>query len=70
MYRSGQRAWSAVHAHPAISGSMLAQAMWRVARWYCQQGLMAGTVFREVLNDVQREGLSGDAQQIEGKLWY
>ena len=30
---------------------------------------MAGTVFREVLNDLQREGLSGDAQQIEGMLW-
>ncbi len=31
---------------------------------------MAGTVFREALNDLQREGLFGDAQQIEGKLWY
>ena len=30
---------------------------------------MAGTVFREALNDLQREGLFGDAQQIEGKLW-
>ena len=44
------------------------QAMWKVARWYCQQGLMAGTAFREVLIDLQREGLSGDARQIEGML--
>ena len=45
------------------------QAMWKVAKWYCQQGLMAGTVFREVLIDLQREGLSEDAQLIEGMLW-
>ena len=42
--------------------------MWKVARWYCQQGLMVGTVFREVLYDLQREGLSEDVEHIEGRL--
>ena len=42
------------------------QAMWKVARWYCQQGLMVGTIFREVLLDLHREGLSQDAQEIDG----
>lgn len=42
--------------------------MWRVARWYCQQGLMLGTVFREVLKDLQRESLHEPAKEIEGIL--
>lgn len=58
-------------AYPIQRGETRApvQAMWKMARWYCQQGLMAGTIFREVLIDLQREGLSGDARQIEGMLW-
>ena len=58
-------------AYPVLRGESGApvQAMWKVARWYCQQGLMVGTIFREVLIDLQREGLSGDARQMEGMLW-
>jgi hypothetical protein len=42
------------------------QAMWTVARWYTQFGLMAGTVFREVLRDLQVEGLDEEAALVRG----
>ena len=54
---------SGIHAR-----SWIVQGMWKVARWYCQQGLMVGTIFREVLRDLRREGLEQDAQTIEGTL--
>lgn len=40
--------------------------MWAVARWYTQFGLMAGTVFREVLDDLRREGLAEEAGAVRG----
>lgn len=39
-----------------------------MARWYCQQGLMVGTVFRGVLGDLRREDLIEEAQEIEGTV--
>ena len=51
-----------------LARSCIVQGMWKVARWYCQQGLMVGTIFREVLRDLSREGLKQDAQTIEGTL--
>ena len=44
-----------------------AQAMWQVAQWYTQFGLMAGTVFREVLRDAQLEGMHAEAAAIRGQ---
>ena len=42
------------------------QAMWAVARWYAQFGLMAGTAFREVLADLRAEELHAEADAVEG----
>lgn len=41
--------------------------MWSVAKWYTQFGLMAGTVFREVLRDLELEGLHEDAAVVRGE---
>ncbi|EIE25381.1 hypothetical protein COCSUDRAFT_61600 [Coccomyxa subellipsoidea C-169] len=40
------------------------KGMWTVAKWYTQFGLMAGTVFREVLRDLELEGLHEDAAMV------
>lgn len=40
--------------------------MWHMARWYAQFGLMAGSVFKEVLADARTEGLQAEASMIEG----
>ena len=45
---------------------LCAQAMWAVARWYTQFGLMAGTVFREVLADLRAEQMQPEADMVEG----
>ena len=57
-------------SNSAIShlGCHCVQGMWQVARWYCQQGLMLGTVFREVLEDLQCESLHELAKEIQGNL--
>ncbi len=44
--------------------------MWTVARWYTQFGLMAGTVFREVLRDLEVEGLEEEAAFVRGGSLY
>ena len=41
--------------------------MWSVAKRYTQFGLMAGTVFREVLRDLELEGLHEDAAVVRGE---
>lgn len=41
--------------------------MWKVAKWYTQFGLMAGTVFRDVLIDLEREGLKTEATAVRGE---
>ena len=41
--------------------------MWSVAKWYTQFGLMAGTVFREVLRDLELEGLQEEATLVRGE---
>ncbi len=41
--------------------------MWSVAKWYTQFGLMAGSVFREVLRDLELEGLHEDAAMVRGE---
>lgn len=45
-----------------------AQAMWELARWYTQFGLMAGTVFREVLADLRAEQLHDEADAVQGAI--
>jgi hypothetical protein len=42
------------------------QGMWKVAKWYTQFGLMAGSVFRDVLQDLELEGLDSDADSVRG----
>ncbi|KAK9810984.1 hypothetical protein WJX73_003381 [Symbiochloris irregularis] len=43
--------------------------MWQQARWYTQFGLMAGTVFREVLTDAWLEGLIAEAAAIHDIMY-
>lgn len=52
--------------HADHGGHFCAQAMWSVARWYTQFGLMAGWVFREVLHDLELEGLHDEAASVRG----
>lgn len=42
--------------------------MWSVAKWYTQFGLMAGSVFRDVLRDLELEGLHEHAAMVRGEL--
>ncbi len=61
---SGEVFLAMLHVH---CGGFLFQGMWTVAKWYTQFGLMVGTVFREVLRDLELEGLHEDAAMVRGE---
>ncbi|CAL8460615.1 g144 [Coccomyxa elongata] len=73
MYRLAADNDLVASSRPALwylqQAALTIKGMWSVAKWYTQFGLMAGSVFRDVLRDLELEGLHEDAAMVRGIMY-